>query len=83
MDRCGGDAHLLKGVAVKRVIVDIFGLHCKRVRTNLYRLFAKEVRATRNDGGQSVCISQVVELLAVRLCTRFECSAVPSETGQT
>jgi len=41
---CGGEEHKLQNVKVQALIKDIFGLHCKRVRTQLFRLFAKEVR---------------------------------------
>ncbi len=31
-------------VTVQLLIKDVFGLHCKHVRTNLFRLFAEETR---------------------------------------
>eukprot|EP00750_Incisomonas_marina_P030255 INCI744.2.p1 GENE.INCI744.2~~INCI744.2.p1 ORF type:complete len:1099 (-),score=157.51 INCI744.2:1860-5156(-) len=34
----------LQNVTVQLLIKDIFGLHCKRVRTQLFRLFAEETR---------------------------------------
>jgi len=38
------DCMKLRNVEVRYMVKDIFGLHCKRVRSNLVRLFSKEVR---------------------------------------